>query len=564
MTQYYGQSFYYWYGDYFTYNYVCGYYNVNPNTIQCNDYYTGWNDPGPGNTIIYLDRHDVNCPNGAALNGFEGMTSNSRFQYHYRCCSAMSPSPTPRPVANPTPVPIAKPTLNPTLAPIASPTLAPSAKPTLQPTSFPVAVPTLNPTLNPTLAPTKAPISNPTEAPTMKPTFRPTYQPTSEPIANPTKEPTLEPTGVPHTGPTKEPIPNPTQEPSAEPTDAPIARPTHKPTEKPTVKPSREPSALPTETPTLSPTFEPTAEPSYEPSPKPSHAPTFKPSVFPTESPSAKPTMEPTQEPTFFPTFSPTSEPIADPTEEPTMAPTFAPNTAPTVIAAAAAEVPALPSAPIVILAPTGDNDDAPKTPPLPVSASGVPLAISGSSVSINDDALHATPSEDKKSVGATGSPVPAPVSSPVLHSSICSFTFVKGSLMEQIPDGCVFISDANVKWLSAGDSTPAMYACNDAKVTDVILKEANLIDAQGKSLVSTIIPGAGTSAQFFSTGDFNGRSDTFTSGYYRGLDGFVFKGLSNAAGANDAVQSILVTSNIAVENAPPACTKTILGGDTK
>jgi hypothetical protein len=53
---------YWWWGSQMTFSYQCSSYNVQ--NYQCTDEYTDWNDPGPGNTMIYLDRHNVDCGNG--------------------------------------------------------------------------------------------------------------------------------------------------------------------------------------------------------------------------------------------------------------------------------------------------------------------------------------------------------------------------------------------------------------------------------------------------------------------------------------------------------------------
>ena len=159
----------------FRWTYECAQFASTYEDVECVEQNTGFNDPGNG--LLYLDRHLMQCGNNYAITGFKGETSRGLFRFVYKCCPGTVTYPSTAPTKNPI------------------------ADPTHGPTQFPVA------------DPTKEPISEPTEKPFASPTLAPTHEPTKEPIAEPTKEPIAEPT--------KEPIAFPTLEPISEPTMAP-------------------------------------------------------------------------------------------------------------------------------------------------------------------------------------------------------------------------------------------------------------------------------------------------------------------------------------------------------
>lgn len=57
--------------------------------LQCDDLATGWNDYAHAPSV-YLDRHDVKCPEGKALTRFHLVRQNgeteSNDRFDYRCC----------------------------------------------------------------------------------------------------------------------------------------------------------------------------------------------------------------------------------------------------------------------------------------------------------------------------------------------------------------------------------------------------------------------------------------------------------------------------------------------
>lgn len=115
MTQFYGRAHH---GN-FGYEARCTKYDSSH--VECSTHYTGYNE-ATDKTIVYLDRHDVNCPQDTALQGFKGQSSGGQIRYEYNCCSIYQKAPTMAPVASPT----HSPTDRPTDKPIAEPTFAPT------------------------------------------------------------------------------------------------------------------------------------------------------------------------------------------------------------------------------------------------------------------------------------------------------------------------------------------------------------------------------------------------------------------------------------------------------
>eukprot|EP01062_Namystynia_karyoxenos_P016080 TRINITY_DN15867_c0_g1_i1.p1 TRINITY_DN15867_c0_g1~~TRINITY_DN15867_c0_g1_i1.p1 ORF type:complete len:1381 (+),score=107.70 TRINITY_DN15867_c0_g1_i1:95-4144(+) len=333
---------------------------VPPGVSSCTDYNTPTDTDGSKSTW-YLDRHNVNCPGGMALQRYwMHRPTSSTIAVSYRCCvlndwpppppSPPPPSPPPPPPPPPCPPPPAPPppppppsppppTAAPSRSPTTPPTAAPTKNPTRVPTPFPSSVPTGTPTLAPSRTPTRIPSGVPSVSPTMAPSAAPTVapsgSPTTEPSPFPSSGPTLAPTVAPSVSPTAVPSGSPTVEPSAAPTAAPTtavptAAPTVSPTSRPSVSPTANPTTAPTAAPTTAPSTAPTASPTVSPSRNPSGSPTTAPTTAPTAAPSESPTVSPTEAPSTSPTTSPTSAPTMEPTSAPTTAPSGAPTQSPT------------------------------------------------------------------------------------------------------------------------------------------------------------------------------------------------------------------------------------------
>jgi hypothetical protein len=595
MTQFKGSTGNWWWGSRLTFDFQCAYFNVQQNTIDCRTFGTGWNDPGPSNTVIYLDRHNVECPQNMALKGFQGSTGcfgwwcRTVYEYKYTCCSAQTYAPTANPIASPTfkptnsPIayptfsptkdpthnPTKEPVADPTSMPVSDPTYNPTDKPSYKPTKEPVASPTQEPTLAPSFEPTQSPIADPTETPTLAPVARPTDEPTRAPVAHPSQPPTLEPTGSPESGPTAEPIAHPTQQPSFEPSKAPISKPTKEPTFEPSKKPTFEPTFEPTRRPSLTPSANPTFEPSQEPTKKPTFMPSQEPTNEPTKKPSLEPTAKPSQEPTYDPsqqptpapskepTFEPTNEPVSSPTTEPVASPTFEPSAEPTLspekpptnLSPAEQKafiealdnppvVPNAPSEPIVIQPPAEDNDDAPKSPP------EAPAAI-------------AVAKEEADVAGSPDVVVPHYEDKPAdVKTQYCGpVVYTKGSGPVSVPEGCALLTVDNIDDMANGDSTNAAYICSvDTKPVSVgpdQLEKLGFI-TDGSSKISYIAPGPLTTIKWFIEKDLTGSSQTYTSSWHPALTNIAFKPSNNKA--NDAVRSLSMTSKATSAVLPAAC----------
>lgn len=164
-----------WFSRDFYYDYTC----IRPKAdkLICHDKNTNWNTY---DSLVYLDRHNVNCPSNQAIQQFKldshtfrefdrrvrkcgsrhwwgGCKSHyyenqyknvNKVKYDYKCCQIDTYNPTPVPVARPTRAPISRPTYKPSSYPIAEPTDSPVPEPTEKPSEPPVPEPTLMPTIN--------------------------------------------------------------------------------------------------------------------------------------------------------------------------------------------------------------------------------------------------------------------------------------------------------------------------------------------------------------------------------------------------------------------------------
>jgi len=549
LTQFKGAAWNYW-GLHFTYNFVCSQY-PSVARIDCYDDYTWWNDPG--NNIIYLDRHNVQCPDNYALKGFEGQTSNcgwycTQFRYHFKCCSAISSEPTAFPIAFPTTAPIAKPTEQPTLAPIASPTKAPVALPTNQPVADPTYAPSLAPIASPTKTPTDAPIANPTVNPTLKPTEQPVATPTLQPVASPTLVPSVQPTEKPFLiiAPTPIPIASPTLAPTLLPSAKPIANPTQQPTLEPSAKPSVEPTHEPTKEPTLTPTASPTQEPTKEPTLHPISEPTLEPTQEPSFHPTPAPSVEPTHEPTETPVSEPTLEPISTPTFSPTLEPTLSPLIPPTTLSLEeqkdflSPDVPNLPSDEVIVVIP---SEEAP-----PASAVVEAVQAEVADAKIDADAAAAVPDvapidSDKPIDADTPLPAPEIVVTADPGTKLCAFTFIKAEGPTLVPYGCALLATKNLDALQVGVASPAAFICStsaEALISEVDFEKLKLVKPSGESEISYIKPGSKTSVTWFLSKDATGQKYTYTSGYHPLMTSVH---MPNSKLGNDAVRSIIIKS---------------------
>ena len=86
-------------GDKLWYKSTCCQISTGENFVGCATKYTGWNE-GEGKQNQYLDRHNVNCPNGEVMKGFQIERSGKNIRYNFECCDIpghRSPPPPPPP-----------------------------------------------------------------------------------------------------------------------------------------------------------------------------------------------------------------------------------------------------------------------------------------------------------------------------------------------------------------------------------------------------------------------------------------------------------------------------------
>ena len=90
----------------FRWNFECAQFAASYRPSDCEEKNTGYNDPGNG--LIYLDRHLMQCGVRYAITSFKAQLQNGMFRFAYNCCpgTLMYPSadPTMKPIADPTQV----------------------------------------------------------------------------------------------------------------------------------------------------------------------------------------------------------------------------------------------------------------------------------------------------------------------------------------------------------------------------------------------------------------------------------------------------------------------------
>lgn len=68
----------------YRYDYKC---IISPSNLKCRDVTTSVTEDGGGNAM-YLDRHNIKCENGEAINNFKLVRPNEKtIQYTYKCCT---------------------------------------------------------------------------------------------------------------------------------------------------------------------------------------------------------------------------------------------------------------------------------------------------------------------------------------------------------------------------------------------------------------------------------------------------------------------------------------------
>jgi len=335
--------------------------------------------------------------------------------------------------------------------------------------------------------------------PTALPTLAPIANPTKNPIANPTEKPVANPTLAPTFSPTPVPIADPTKQPIADPTNNPIAEPTEKPTDYPS------PSPIPD--PTQAPTFAPTPNPSQEPTPEPSGAPVVVP--VPTQEPIPNPTQAPSAEPTLQPTDAPTDPPRAySPTDS-------------------AVE--------------EGDATDDKVLKQ--ISGSGGSLGGGSGDYAGDSSEDGVTENNDNSNADGTvntdgmwGGGYPTDEDSGVTDTpsvkNTCAFTYIKGVTSDP-PSGCVLIADKDINYLKDGQKSNAAYACNNVNLANADISKYALLDS-----ISTIFPGPGTTAKFYTGSNLDGATAEFNNKHHPELTNIKFNGFKN-----DGVGSVSVSS---------------------
>ena len=108
MTRFYGRNS----GGNFGYGFACAKYEWQH--LSCSTHHTGYNE-ATDKSIVYLDRHDVQCPYSQGLQSFRGQSSGGQIRYEYTCCAIYQRAPTAAPIASPTHSPTDQPTFAPTM-----------------------------------------------------------------------------------------------------------------------------------------------------------------------------------------------------------------------------------------------------------------------------------------------------------------------------------------------------------------------------------------------------------------------------------------------------------------
>lgn len=146
-----------------------------------------------------------------------------------------------------------------------------------------------------------------------------------------------------------------------------------------------------------------------------------------------------------------------------------------------------------------------------------------------------------------------------ILHDLMyCPFTYVRGE-SKATPYGCTLFTRDDIGYVE-NEESPAVYVCATEAASPVRVSSNDFIlhklVRDGESSISIIKPGAGTSVQFFTHGDFTGLDGTFSKMkadlqkekfWPHTLSHYKFGGRYGRPGhsedANDNVKSAIVTS---------------------
>ena len=134
-----------------------------------------------------------------------------------------------------------------------------------------------------------------------------------------------------------------------------------------------------------------------------------------------------------------------------------------------------------------------------------------------------------------TQSPVPPTMEPTGINykpADLCGFVFSKDSSEKSDPPkGCALFAKHNLDWLNKEQSSPAFYACasndEDVKITESDLRSNGLVNKDGSTMLTTIIPGPGVLVTFFSADKFEGLQHTYTEEWHPELSKFHFAGSS-------------------------------------
>lgn len=292
---------------------------------------------------------------------------------------------------------------------------------------------------------------------------------------------------LPTTSPTHHPVMEPTMIPTREPHHGKTKPPVANPSQEPTLEPTREPTREPHVKKTSEPTQEPVAHPTQEPSFEPTHEPTVEPTLHHTPGPTLEPSKMPTPNPTNYPHKGKSVEPVAHPTQEPTFEPSMHPTKEP-----------------------------------------------------ISNPTMHPTIDPHGEAVDIAQYNLP----------KYCPFTYLAGTTELDIPGGCAFFSEDDLRYMRDDETSASLIICTGSELGNLDLelhefKRFGLFRSH-ESLLSEVVPGKDTIVPLY-TGHFENLYDVYTQDHHPRLtDG------EN----NDLVLSAVLRTSVRAKNVriPTVC----------
>jgi hypothetical protein len=132
--------------------------------------------------------------------------------------------------------------------------------------------------------------------------------------------------------------------------------------------------------------------------------------------------------------------------------------------------------------------------------------------------------------------------------ADLCGFLYSNLGQHTKSPNSCALFAKHNLEWMNDEQSSPAFFACassdEDIKITENDLRSNGLVNKDGSTMLTTIIPGPNTIVTFFSEDKFEGLRHMYTDEWHPELSKFHFTGSENLHLQREHVKSAIVKSS--------------------